>query len=120
MKKITTILILTVAFSIITSCSKSDEENIVDCFGDSILTELKHPVDETNPKKIDFSIEYFGSDRTLSNVKWTFGDGQTATGISVSHTYSAAGSYTVKAEVTTKKGNSSECTHDKTKTITVN
>lgn len=107
-------------FFIINSCSKSDDEAIVDCLGDSILTELKHPVDAADSKKINFSIEYAGSDRTLSNVKWTFGDGQTATGLSVSHTYSTAGSYTVKAEVTTKKGSSSECTHEKTKTITVN
>ena len=120
MKKITTILVLTLAFSIITSCSKSEEENIVDCFGDPIVTELKHTADAANSKKINFSIEYSGTERTLSNVKWTFGDGQTATGISVSHIYSAAGSYTVKAEVTTKKGNSSECSHDKNKTITVN
>jgi len=120
MKKFTTILMLTMAFFITISCSKSEEENIFDCFGDAILLELKHPVDASNSKKINFSIEYSSSERTLGNVKWNFGDGQTATGISVSHTYSAAGSYTVKGTVTTKRGNSSECTQDKTKTITVN
>ncbi|WP_281231525.1 PKD domain-containing protein [Flavobacterium gelatinilyticum] len=120
MKKITITLMFAMTFFIITSCSKSEEEHIVDCVGDSLFMELKHPVDASNSKKINFSLEYSGSTRTLSNVKWNFGDGQSAIGISVSHTYSTADTFVVTAEVTTTEGNSSECTNTKKRTITVN
>mgnify|MGYP006214008147 CR=1 FL=1 len=76
------------------SCSKSDDAAIVDCFGDSILTELKHSADGTNSKIINYSIQYSGSN-TVTSVKWTFGDGntQTVNGTTVSHTYTAAGTF---------------------------
>jgi chitodextrinase len=118
MKKITAILMFTMAFFVATSCSKSDDEHIVDCFGDSVLTELKHTVDDGNPKEIDYSIQYSGSS-TLTSVKWTFGDGKTATGTSVTHQYNAAGTYEVKADVTFTKDGSS-CTVSPKKSITVN
>lgn len=122
MKKITTILILITAFFMINSCSKHDDEEIVDCFGDSILTELKHSADGTNSKIINYSIQYSGSN-TVTSVKWTFGDGKTetinsATG-AVSHTYSAAGTFEVKADVTLSKSGSS-CTVSPKKSVTVN
>lgn len=56
MKKVTTILMFTLMFFMIISCSKSDDAAIVDCFGDSILTELKHSADGTNTKIINYSI----------------------------------------------------------------
>jgi PKD repeat protein len=42
----------------------------------------------------------------VSAYTWSFGDGQTATGQSVSHSYSAAGSYLVTLTVTDAYGNS--------------
>lgn len=107
----------------IISCSKSDDAAIVDCFGDSILTELKHSADGTNTKIINYSIHYSGSN-TVTSVKWTFGDGtavQTVTGTTgaVSHTYTAAGTYEVKADVTISKGGGS-CTVSPKKSVTVN
>ena len=39
------------------------------------------------------------------NYQWDFGDGTTATGLSVIHTYGAAGNYTVKLSVTDRGGN---------------
>lgn len=122
MKKITVILVLTTVFFMINSCSKHDDEAIVDCFGDSILTELKHSADGTNPKIVNYSIQYAGSN-TVSSVKWTFGDGKTetvntATG-AVSHTYSAAGAFEVKADVTLSKSGGS-CTVSPKKNVTVN
>ncbi|SFD35157.1 PKD domain-containing protein [Flavobacterium phragmitis] len=122
MKKIATVLMFTMVFFMINSCSKSDDEAIVDCFGDSILTELKHSADGTNSKIINYSIQYSGSN-TVTSVKWTFGDGKTetvntATG-AVSHTYSASGTFEVKADVTlTKSGGS--CTVSPKKNVTVN
>ncbi|MFH7003036.1 PKD domain-containing protein [Flavobacterium bizetiae] len=123
MKKIATILILTAVFFASNSCSKSDDEAIVDCFGDSILTELKHSADGTNSKIINYSIQYSGSN-TVTSVKWTFGDGtpaqtvNSATG-AVAHTYAAAGTFEVKADVTVSKSGGS-CTVSPKKSITVN
>lgn len=123
MKKIATILMLTLVFFMINSCSKHDDEAIVDCFGDSILTELKHSADGTNPKIINYHIEYGGSN-TVTSVKWTFGDGtpaqtvNSATG-AVAHTYAAAGTYEVKADVTLSKSGGS-CTVSPKRSVTVN
>ncbi|CAA9197935.1 hypothetical protein FLA105534_01896 [Flavobacterium bizetiae] len=123
MKKIATILILTAVFFASNSCSKSDDEAIVDCFGDSILTELKHSADGTNSKIINYSIQYSGSN-TVTSVKWTFGDGtpaqtvNSATG-AVAHTYAAGGTFEVKADVTVSKSGGS-CTVSPKKSITVN
>jgi len=105
------------------SCSKSDDAAIVDCFGDSILTELKHSADGTNSKIINYSIQYSGSN-TVTSVKWTFGDGTPAQTVSsatgaVSHTYNAAGTFEVKADVTLSKGGGS-CTVSPKKNVTVN
>ncbi|MBN9155506.1 MAG: PKD domain-containing protein [Microbacterium sp.] len=44
---------------------------------------------------------------TVSSYAWDFGDGQTGTGAAPSHTYGAAGTYTVKLTVTDSLGSSS-------------
>ncbi len=43
-------------------------------------------------------------DGAISSYQWTFGDGSTASGLSVSHTYAAAGAYTVTLTVTDNLG----------------
>ena len=102
------------------SCSKDDISKGIDCFAESFFIKVKHTTDATNPKKVDFVIEYTGK-YTLSSVKWTFGDGstQTVNGNTVSHIYSGAGTFTVKAGVTIKNGKET-CTSSPTKSITVN
>ncbi|MDQ6471312.1 PKD domain-containing protein [Flavobacterium sp. LHD-80] len=123
MKKITTILMLTLMFFMNNSCSKSDDAAIVDCFGESILTELKHSADAGNSKIINYSIQYSGSN-SVGSVKWNFGDGtpvqtvSSATG-AVSHTYTTAGTFEVKADVAISKGGGS-CTVSPKKSVTVN
>jgi PKD repeat protein len=116
---------ITILFAIVTlflnfSCSKDDISKGIDCVGESLFMKLKHTADPTNTKKINYEIEYTGS-YTLSSVKWTFGDGTTETvnGTTVSHTYTTAGTFTVKAEVTIKKDKES-CTSSPTKSVTVN
>ncbi|TDO98407.1 PKD domain-containing protein [Flavobacterium sp. 245] len=123
MKKITTILMLSLVFFMNNSCSKHDDEAIIDCFGDSILTELKHAADAGNSKIINYSIQYSGSN-TVSAVKWNFGDGtpvqtiSSATG-AVSHTYTATGTFEVRADVVLSKSGGS-CTVSPKKSVTVN
>lgn len=122
MKKTAVILILMLAF-INNSCSKHDDEEIVDCFGDSILTSLKHSEDGTNSTIIHYSIQYSGSN-TVSSVTWTFGDGTPAQTVSsaagtVSHTYTLVGTYEVKADVNISKEGGS-CTVSPKKSVTVN
>ena len=43
-------------------------------------------------------------DGTISAYEWAFGDGGSATGASVSHSYTVAGTYTVTLKVTDNKG----------------
>lgn len=44
------------------------------------------------------------SDGTIASYSWDFGDGKTATGKTANHTYTAAGSYTIKLTVKDDKG----------------
>ncbi len=118
MKKIATVLILFAAVLISNSCSKSDDEAIVDCLAESIFVKIHNSTDATNPKLMNYSAEYTGTG-TLVSVKWTFGDGSTGTGTAVTHTYAAAGTYEAKAEVTVKK-DGTECTSIPKRTVTVN
>lgn len=119
MRKKITILFAAVLTLLSLSCG-DDLDRAFDCTGENLLVSLGHAMDATNAKKIDYEIKYTG-DYKVESVKWTFGDGttQTINGSTVSHTYSAAGTFSVKAEVTLKNGGSS-CTSPHSKTITVN
>ena len=44
------------------------------------------------------------SDGTISSYSWNFGDGATASGVTASHTYAAAGSFTISLTVTDDGG----------------
>lgn len=119
MKKITKILILVTIFCTASSCSKDEDKAVIDCFGESLLIQLKHTSDATNPKIINYSIQN-DNDSAVTSVKWTFGDGKTETintaSGAVSHTYTAAGTFEVKADVILSTG----CTVSPKKNITVN
>ncbi|MER6583159.1 S8 family serine peptidase [Nonomuraea sp. NPDC001023] len=54
-------------------------------------------------------------DGTIASYAWTFGDGSTGSGATVSHTYAAAGTYTVALTVTDNGG----ATNTTSKSITV-
>ena len=43
-------------------------------------------------------------DGTITSYAWTFGDGGSASGMTVSHAYATAGSYTVRLTVTDNLG----------------
>lgn len=119
MKRIATILGFAALLILNFSCGKDDIEKGIDCVGESLFEKVKHTADATDSKKINFSVEYTG-DKTLKSVKWTFGDGTPSVeGVSVSHTYSAAGTYSVKADITVAEGKGT-CTSSPVKSVTVN
>jgi PKD repeat protein len=54
---------------------------------------------------LDVTFDAGGSAGTSPlTCEWDFGDGQTATGVSVSHSYAAKGSYAVRLRVTDASG----------------
>jgi PKD repeat protein len=57
------------------------------------------------------------SGQSIGSYQWNFGDGQTGTGQSTSHTYANAGTYQVTLTVSTGNGH---CTDQVTQTVTVN
>ena len=119
MRKKFTILSIAVLAFLSFSCG-DDLERAFDCAGENLLLTIKHPADAANPKKINYELDYT-VEYAVKSVKWTFGDGQTQTvnGTTVSHTHTAAGNFSVKADVTLKKGSSS-CTSTHSKSVTVN
>jgi PKD repeat protein len=50
------------------------------------------------------------SDGSITSYAWDFGDGATGTGVSPQHTYTAAGTYTVKLTVTDDRGGTDTAT----------
>jgi len=119
MKRTLIVLCFAALLGLSFSCGKDDIEKGIDCIAESIYEKVVHTTDATNPKKINFSVEYTGT-KTLKSVKWTFGDGTPAVeGQSVSHTYSAAGTYSVKADITVEEGKGT-CTSSPVKSVTVN
>jgi len=101
------------------SCEK-EEKSIVDCFGENLLFTVDHEIDAENSKKVNFTTAYFGSHHTFDDaVNWDFGDGspaQTIAGKTASHTYTAVGSYTVKAKVSLNNGS---CSYTLTEHVTI-
>jgi PKD repeat protein len=64
---------------------------------------------------VPFAVSFSGAgssdtDGSIASYAWTFGDGGTASGVSTSHTYTAAGSYTAKLTVTDNRGGSGSAT----------
>jgi len=51
------------------------------------------------------------SDGTIASYDWTFGDGATGTGPTPTHTFDAAGDYSVKVTVTDNRGGTASITH---------
>ena len=57
-----------------------------------------------NGLKVDFTGSGNDTDGTIASYAWEFGDGSTGTGASVTKTYDAGGTYTVKLTVTDDDG----------------
>jgi PKD repeat protein len=64
----------------------------------------------------NFTNQSSDPDGSIASSSWNFGDGQTSTAASPSHTYSASGTYTVQLTVTDNQGATNSVSH----TVTVN
>ena len=71
--------------------------------------------DSVSGLTVNFTNTSTDSGGTISSYAWTFGDGGTSTSASPSHTYTAAGTYTVTLKVTDNTG----ATNSTSKSITV-
>jgi pseudomonalisin len=71
--------------------------------------------DTTSGLTVSFTNTSTDTGGTITSYAWNFGDGSTSTSASPSHTYSAAGTYTVSLEVTDSTG----ATNTKTGSVTV-
>jgi PKD repeat protein len=119
MKKIY-FLFLTLTFAFLFTSCKKTAESIIDCVGESLLVRVTATPDAGNSKLINVSVVYSGT-HTVQSIDWQFGDGSTknTTTTSTTHTYTAVGTYEVKAKVHIKRG-SATCSPEPKKSITVN
>ena len=69
------------------------------------FTESDTTVMQNEPIHFDAS-ESYDSDGTIVGYLWTFGDGNTATGVTADHVYIEDGEYTVTLTVTDNDGDS--------------
>jgi hypothetical protein len=68
------------------------------------------PTSGTTPLFVSFSASGSDSDGFITSYQWNFGNGVTAVGSSVSHTYTSAGSYTARVVATDDDGATSAAT----------
>ncbi len=52
------------------------------------------------------------TDGTIESYMWDFGDGTTATGVTTTHTYTAAGTFTARLTITDNEGSTDTTTHE--------
>lgn len=104
---------------IFNSCKKAAED-AVDCFGQSLFVSFNHNQNDTNSRKVDFTIKYAGK-LPIASIRLEYGDGQSQTisGSTASHTYNAAGNYEVKAWVTLQNGDGT-CEVNPVKQLNIN
>jgi len=75
-----------------------------------LLNGLSIPTSATVGQALSFSVSPFDVWSALGATTWSFGDGATATGTSVSHAYTTPGSYTVTVTGTDALGNATSAT----------
>lgn len=73
--------------------------------GDQLIADAGGPYSGVTDKSINFLGSAFGGNPPYVDYSWEFGDGESGSGQSTSHTYKNAGDYTVTLTVTDSAGN---------------
>lgn len=106
------------------SSCKDAVENAIDCSVETLYLNVHADVDTINPLLVHFT---FVNNDTIDNrftldqnITWDFDDGnkETVSALEISHTYSDAGTYNVKAYYTLSNGSSS-CSSNKEISVTL-
>ena len=120
LKKSTTIIaIILFAMSFTYTSCKKDQEEVIECLAEGFLVHISHTEDAQDGKIINFEITYSGEHDLDNSISWDFGDGHTGThGATTQHTYSADGTFLVKAEVTIRNSDA-YCTYEKEETVNI-
>ncbi|MDG6222611.1 MAG: PKD domain-containing protein [Candidatus Bathyarchaeota archaeon] len=79
----------------------------------AVFTESPEPAYATETVTLNAS-ESYDTDGTITTYTWNFGDGTTATGAIVTHTYENSGSYKIELTVTDNEGATDSTTSTKT------
>jgi PKD repeat protein len=59
-----------------------------------------------------FTVQFLNNSTNASSYSWDFGDGTTATGVTTTHTYTAAGAFTARLTITDNEGSTDTTTHE--------
>ncbi len=86
---------------LIVSCKKDDDMAPT---ADTVVASFQFAISNTNWQEVTFS----NFSQNATSYSWDFGDGETSTEKDPTHTYAAAGSYTVKLTATGDGGSSSK------------
>ncbi len=114
MYKLTTLFIVAIALMLGSSCKKA-----IDCVGESLLISVDITPDGNDPNQIEFEVDYFG-DFELVEIRYDFGDGNSAKGqeTKVTHRYDSPGTYDAKIEVRLRDGDES-CNSELDREVTI-
>lgn len=90
-------------------CDYCDPDPCPDCYPYNQSPQVSitaSPTSGTAPLAVNFTANASDPDGYITGYYWNFGDGQTASGASVSHTYQTAGNFTASVTVSDDYGNS--------------
>ncbi|HLN53966.1 MAG TPA: PKD domain-containing protein [Lentimicrobium sp.] len=93
--KLSWALFALLALTIVTSCKKDKDDDVQE-----VTAGFTYQIDQTDPMTVHFT----STSVNQTSLSWEFGDGETSTETNPTHTYAAAGEYSVKLTATNSGG----------------